>query len=104
LKNLFHGPPQMYSIKISFDIFQNNLKQKLNVKGRSQAVVELIKLGELKIRFRQQRDPCKPSSLLGRNRGLLCLYIVQNIESFVNPTFRQQVTWDMDYDTYTNDP
>ncbi|WP_370452335.1 LuxR C-terminal-related transcriptional regulator [Cohnella sp. AR92] len=26
-----------------------NVMQKLNVKGRSQAVVELIKLGELKI-------------------------------------------------------
>ncbi|QCT01929.1 spore germination protein GerE [Paenibacillus algicola] len=27
----------------------SNVMQKLNVKGRSQAVVELIKLGELKI-------------------------------------------------------
>ncbi|MDQ0660610.1 hypothetical protein QF041_005377 [Paenibacillus sp. W2I17] len=30
-------------------IYISNVMQKLNVKGRSQAVVELIKLGELKI-------------------------------------------------------
>ncbi|RAL26722.1 spore gernimation protein [Thermoflavimicrobium daqui] len=27
----------------------NNVMQKLNVKGRSQAVVELVRMGELKI-------------------------------------------------------
>ncbi|MNJ03747.1 hypothetical protein D3C73_1642040 [compost metagenome] len=38
-----------YTIIVCFATISPSVMQKLNVKGRSQAVVELIKLGELKI-------------------------------------------------------